>query len=268
MIDNGSIIFESDIKKNLTGTFSFNIFKIQSNQYIPFLRYSDSSNVDQVNTTQVSIGLHYERGLNFYSTTFNRYRVVNEKPAFDLGITWGIKNLLGSQYGYVRSSFKISHYLKTNPIGYNKYYVEVGKIFGKLPWPLLYVFRGNETYGYNLNSFNLMNYYEFIANEYIVFGSEQHFQGFFLNFIPYLRKLKLREVVTFRLAMGSLSYGKDNNIIIPSYMMGLNRPYIEAGVGIENIFKFLRIDAIWRFSYLKNDNIEIFGIRACLQFIL
>jgi hypothetical protein len=176
--------------------------------------------------------------------------------------------MFGGQYNYAKIKLRYSQYLKTNPFGYNKYYFETGKIFGKVPWPLLQVYKGNETYGYNSNAFNLMNYYEFVASEFITFSTEQHFQGIFLNYIPLIRRLKWREVASFKTTIGRLDKNDENIFLLPSYMHVVNRPYTEIGIGIENIFKFIRIDAIYRASYQQNPNIEKFGIRASLQFIL
>lgn len=268
MIDNTALLLETDLHPNLSATFSTSLFKVQSNQFIPFIRASDSSWVDQINTTELSLGLHYEKGQKFYNTTFFRYRYLNERPAIDLTFTGGIKNLLGGQYDYAKVKIRYSQYLKTNPFGYNKYYFEVGKIFGNVPWPLLNVYKGNETYGYNFSAFNLMNYYEFVASEFVTFSTEQHFQGIFFNYIPLIRRLKWREVATLKVTIGRLDKKDENIFLLPSYMHVVNRPYTEIGVGIENIFKFIRIDAIYRASYQKNPNIEKFGIRASLQFIL
>ena len=46
-----------------------------------------------------------------------------------------------------------------------------------------------------------------------------------------------------------------------------SNPYYEASLGIENILKIIRIDAMWRLSYLNNPNISKFGIRGTLQLI-
>ncbi len=42
---------------------------------------------------------------------------------------------------------------------------------------------------------------------------------------------------------------------------------MEAGAGIENIFKFFRIDAFWRLSYLDHPNVAPVGIRFSLQIL-
>ena len=42
-------------------------------------------------------------------------------------------------------------------------------------------------------------------------------------------------------------------------------PYMEASVGIENIFKFLRIDYVWRITYRDNPGIQRRGVRMTMS---
>jgi hypothetical protein len=42
-------------------------------------------------------------------------------------------------------------------------------------------------------------------------------------------------------------------------------PYMETGVGIYNIFHFLRVDAVWRLNYLDNPGISKFGIKMSFE---
>lgn len=268
MIDNATIMIERDINPNWVGNLSVNYFKVQSSKYVPFLLKADTSILSQINTSNISIGFHYEKNQKFYNTTFYRYRYLNEKPAFDFNVTIGVKNLLGGQYNFAKTNFKISQYVKTNPFGYNKYFIEMAKIWGNIPWPLLNIFKGNETYGYHYGAFNLMNYYEFVSNEYFIFSTEQHFQGIVLNYIPIIRRLKWREVASFKMAIGRLTSNYDNSILLPDYMQPLQKPYYEVGLGVENVFKFLRFDFIYRLSYLNKPEVQKFGLRASLQFIL
>ena len=151
--------------------------------------------------------------------------------------------------------------------------MQVGKIWGTLPYPLLRLHEGNETYAFDDYSFNMMNYYEFASDKYASFYAEHHFQGFFLNKIPLFRKLKWREVIYVKGLIGSLSDDNkpsitSNNFKFPtSLTVDFDKPYYEGGVGIENIFKIFRVDAVWRFSYLDHSEIQKWGIRAKLQFI-
>jgi hypothetical protein len=162
----------------------------------------------------------------------------------------------------------MKHFMKTNPFGFNRYTIEAGKVIGKAPWPLLFVLKGNETYGLEKNCFNMMNLYEFTADEYISIASEQHLQGLFFNFMPLLRKLNLREVLSVRAVIGKINLKNISDLSLPSFMHVPDRPYVELGFGIENIVKIIRLDALWRLSYTKNPDIQIFGLRARFQFML
>ena len=53
----------------------------------------------------------------------------------------------------------------------------------------------------------------------------------------------------------------------PEGLYKVNHPYVEASIGIENILKIFRVDAMWRLSYLDHDDIEKFGLRILVQFV-
>ncbi len=107
---------------------------------------------------------------------------------------------------------------------------------------------------------------------------DHNFNGLILNRIPLIRKLKLREYVTFKGLYGGLRSENDptknpstfqfpvNADGVPTtYSLG-KTPYMEGSIGIGNIFKVIRIDAVRRFNYLDNPNVSKYGIRARVQF--
>jgi len=155
-----------------------------------------------------------------------------------------------------------------NPVGFTTYYLQAGKIWGNVPFPLLKIHEGNETYAYDIYGFNLMNYQEFISNEYVSLFLEHHFQGFFLNKIPLFRKLKWREVVGMRMLKGSFDPSEHSSFVLPGTMKGLGgMPYTELSAGVENIFKVIRVDAVWRFNYNENTEHRL-GLLFSLQITL
>jgi hypothetical protein len=267
MIDNFTTTLETDLTEGLTNILSSNIMTIHRGTYIPFIKASDFSSVAEVNATELGIGFHFESGQKFFNSKFRRLRLRNDNPAFDISFTAGVKGL-NNGYTYYKYNFLMSHYLKTNPFGFNRYSIEVGKIKGNAPWPLLNVFRGNESYGMNKNVSNMMNYYEFVANEYIIIDSEQHFQGIILNYLPLLRKLKFREVASVRAIFGRMDNHYNKDILLPPFMYKLDKPYVEAGIGLENILKFIRIEAMYRLTHRDHPDIEKVGLRIRLQFML
>ena len=88
-----------------------------------------------------------------------------------------------------------------------------------------------------------------------------------------MKWLRLREVISFSGFCGGLT-DKNNPALDPT---GLYRfpegtspmgrtPYLEASVGLENIFKILRIDYYRRLTYLDQPNIKKGGVRIALRF--
>ena len=110
-----------------------------------------------------------------------------------------------------------------------------------------------------------MNFYEFVGDEWATMFVVHHFNGLVFNKIPLFRKLKWREVASFRGAVGGLSNIHQTELDFPDKLNTLSKPYMEVGAGIENIFKLLRVDALWRLTYLDHENVVPFGIRVTYQ---
>jgi len=150
-------------------------------------------------------------------------------------------------------------------------------VFGKVPYPLLTIHRANQTYVYQLYSYNLMNFMEFISDRYVALNMDHNFYGFFLNKIPLIRKLKLRESASLKVLYGSVSPTNSPTAgsglyQFPTWPDGSpishtlsGKPYIEAGIGISNIFKVLRIDLIRRFTYLDHPGAPKYGVRGLIE---
>lgn len=221
--------------------------------------------VNRLSTAQVNISLRFAYREKFINGDLDRVSLGTRFPIFELNAQFGIKGFLGGDYEYQKVSFRISDRFPINPIGQSEVILEAGKIWGTLPYPLLQMFPGNQTYFYDKYAFNLMNYYEFIADKWVTLLYTHHFNGVMFNKVPLFRKLKWREVATFRGAIGGLSNSHKTELELPKNLYDLNKPYFEAGVGIENILKIFRVDALWRLSYLNNPNIVPFGVRLTFQ---
>ncbi len=224
--------------------------------------------VKNIISTEISLNTRFAKDEKFIYGEFTRLSLGTESPILELNVSIGLNDFLGGNYDYLKLNASIVDKIEINPIGYLRYSLETGKIFGALPFPLLELHQGNETYAHDHLSFNMMNYYEFASDQYASLWTEHHFQGLFLNKIPFIRSLKWREVVSAKGVIGSLSDSHCSVLELPEGLHRLTKPYYEAGIGIENIFKFFRIDALWRLSYLHHENIQPFGLRLKLQVIL
>lgn len=268
MVDQFTAFYEHEWALGFSNTFKFYHQTVFATDYVPFEQVNmafDTISVSSITSSEITLSTHFAYREKFLWGKFERRSMGSQYPTLDLDLTFGPKGVWGSDYEYYKIRLKISDKLETNPFGYLKYRITAGKIFGTLPYPLLKLHEGNETYAYDPLSFNMMNYYEFVSDEYVSLFAEQHFQGLFLNKIPLLRRLHWREVVGCNILYGNLSEKNKSVMMFPEGLSELSVPYYEAGAGIENIFKLFRIDALWRFSYLDHPHTSPFGIRASMQ---
>jgi hypothetical protein len=113
-----------------------------------------------------------------------------------------------------------------------------------------------------------MNNYEFVSDRYASARAEHHLDGFLWRHIPLIRKLDWREILSARILFGHLSQDNQQILIDPSQISKVHfLPYVEVGAGLENIFKLVRIDALWRLTYLDNPDVTRFGVRASFQLL-
>jgi hypothetical protein len=163
-------------------------------------------------------------------------------------------------------------------LGYGDITFEAGKIIGKVPYPLLFIHRANQTYSYQKNSFSMMNFLEFVSDQYASVNIEYCFNGFILNKVPLVKKLKLRELVTCKVLYGGLSkidnpayqndlfkFPTDINATPLTYTLS-SQPYVEAGIGVSNILKIFRVDLVKRFTYRNNPYITRSGFLIQFRF--
>ncbi|MBN3035273.1 MAG: carboxypeptidase-like regulatory domain-containing protein [Bacteroidales bacterium] len=223
-------------------------------------------NKESIQTSEARLDLRLALQENYVSGDFDRISLGTKYPILGIQYGYGIPGFLDSEYEYHRLSFGIRHWFNIWGIGWSKYFLEAGKIWGTLPFPLLKLHPGNETFILDETAFNLMNYFEFVSDQYLNFYYSHHFDGFFLNHIPLMRRLKWREVTHVRGVMGSVASGNMEYNKFPLVIHTLHQPYFEAGLGIENIFKIFRVDAVWRLSHLSAPDINRFALFVNMQF--
>ncbi len=238
---------------------------------------SETGNIGSINISELYLNLRMAPNESFYQGKLYRDHFPNKYPVIELKMAGG-STLFKNDYDYFRIQANISRRYYISIIGYTDVTIEGGRIFGKVPYPLLFVHRANQTYTYQKNSYNLMNFLEFVSDKYVSVNIDHSFNGFLLNKVPLLKKLKLREIVTLKALYGGL--GERNN---PAYNNDLFRfpvnpdnipltytlekkPYIEASIGLSNIFRIFRVDLIKRFTYLDHPNVSGLGFRVQFRF--
>jgi hypothetical protein len=219
-----------------------------------------------ITTSEVKLNAHFAYHEKILTGEFERISLGTRYPVIDIGYAYGAKGLWNGDYKYHRLQVNVEQWFNVGTIGWSKYIIEAGKIWGTLPYSLLKLHEGNETYSFDQRAANTMNYYEFVSDEYISLFYTHHFDGLLFNKIPLLKKLHWREVIHGRCIMGSMSKANKEYNILPEHTYTLTKPFYEVGVGIENIFTVFRIDALWRLSYLDHPNISKFQLMFSFYF--
>ena len=276
-------IFRIDYIHELTNHLSYGFgFKYWAQQPAGNIQYLQPKGygidtVTNMATSQFSAQIRWAPHEKFYQGRVYRVPFPNQYPIFSLQYMAGFKGLLGGNYSYQDITLNIFKRFYLSALGYTDVTLSGTYVGGKLPFPLLSILPANQTYIYLPDSYNLMNFLEFVSDHDVGVDVEHHFNGFIFNKIPYLKKLKWREILTGKLLYGGVrpenDPAKDGSLMkfpvtngqASTFALG-NQPYIEAGFAIGNIFKFLRVDAIERFSYLNHPLVPRYGIRFQLKF--
>jgi hypothetical protein len=258
--------------KEFFSGFSYQLY-VQHREFSPFAplpqtMFTDARGnpSDEVISSEAGVRLRFAYKEKFLDGKFRRLSLGSRYPIAEFTFGNGFKNVLNSGYDYQKVRFNVSNTLKIPPLGTLHYNVFAGKFFGTLPYPLLEVHPGNEYLVYNPYAFEMMNKYEFISNEYAGISLEHNIGGGIFNYIPVLKKAKLRQFWTAKGLIGSLSQANQNLNITPGgypFRTLAGNPYLELGTGISNILEIFRIDFVWRVTpkpLSTEDKARYFGI--------
>lgn len=272
MVDQYKINYDQEWFTGFLNTFSITHRKLFAPPIGPFVVRDEVTgnqiSFPSISTTEFGINTRLAFGEKLILSEFDRTSLGAKYPILEIQYGYSPAKILGSQYEYTRLQFRTEHWFNILTWGWSKYTIEAGEVWGKVPYTLLKIHPGNETYMFDEYAFNLMNYYEFVSDKYVNFSYTHHFSGLFLNHIPLMRKLKWRELAWVKGVMGTISSENAKFNILPTGTSDLRKPYFEAGIGVENILRFIRVDGVWRLSHLDNPNAKKFGIMVSMVFDL
>lgn len=234
------------------------------------------TNLKSFTNTELGTQLRFAPGERAYNGRKGKNSLFNlskDAPVFKLSHQMGLKNVLGGDFNYNHTEISAEKRIWLSSFGHIDALVTAGKVWDKVPFPLLIMPNTNQSITIQPQAFNMMRALEFVSDQYVSFYFTYYMKGWILNRIPGVKWLRLREVISFSGFYGGLT-DKNNPALDPT---GLYRfpegtspmgrtPYLEASVGLENIFKILRIDYYRRLTYLDQPNIKKGGVRIALRF--
>lgn len=219
-----------------------------------------------VNQSEVSVQVEWTPHRETVNFGVERSVIDNPYSRIYVNFSQGLKGVLNSDFKYKKVQLFYKQPIIIGPLGRSDVTIELGKTFGTVPLGLLSIIPGNQTYFIENGSFNNLNFYEFVSDQYATFGWEHNFNGRFFARIPQLRKLNWREYVGVKGVYGTIS---DANRAINASGLIYNSPdkvYWEYNVGVGNIFKLFRVDFTWRGSYLNAPDANNFSVKVAFGF--
>lgn len=240
--------------------------------------YSENPSLhSNLNVSEVILDTRFARDEIFVINDNQRLSMGTVRwPALNFRYTFGM-DVLGGDFVYHKLGLSFEKRQKMGIFGVANLSLAGSYIFNELPYPLLKSHIGNETPFYFGFAYNMMDYFEFVTDRHLAFRWNHSFGGFLINSVPLMKRLNLRLVGTLNVLYGTVSdknyaiippkYDDAGNLVQPFYALD-NWPYIEAGYGVENIFKFFRVDFIHRITYTNRPGVNNFGIKFSYKFSL
>ncbi len=256
---NVQLSYEHEWRTGVSTTFMAQYQKQFSPEFYPFTYQGEA--VKDLSGFELGLNLRMSWKEKYIDKGYRRLYMGSEYPIIHLSVNAGKVEFAGQEewYGKIHATYKHKVYMGQT---YLNYALEAGKIFGTVPYTMLEIPRGNETYGYYMYDFNMINYLEFVHDQYLHSFIEYHLNGFFFNRMPLFRRLGLREVVSAKTMVGSLDKDQLKGIDLPIGLQAANGPYVEVGAGLENVLRFFRIEGVWRLTPGSIQNAPDFGVRV------
>ena len=245
----------------------------EATQYVPFI-YTDGSARQRYTQAGFTAQLRFAPGETFYQTRSYRIPINMDAPIITLNQTYMPKGFMGSLHEVNKTELGLQKRFWFSAFGYADVIIKGEKVWSKVAYPDLLMPNVNLSYTIQPESYTLMKPMEFINDEALSWDLTYWGNGVLMNRLPLVKKLRLREVLTLRGIWGSLS-DKNNPamsndvFLFPTdalcQPMG-NKPYMEAGVGLDNILTILRVDYVWRLNYREHAGTDKRGVRIQLHF--
>ena len=255
----------------------------EATQYVPFM-YCDNTTRNRYTQTGFTLQLRFAPGETFYQARSYRIPINMDAPIITLNQTYMPKGFMGSLHEVNKTELGLQKRFWFSAFGYADVIIKGEKVWSQVAYPDLLMPNVNLSYTIQPESYALMKPMEFINDQALSWDVTYWGNGILMNRLPLIKRLRLREVISLRGIWGSLSDKNNPNAVetqnlaspstsglfmfpsdAPCQPMG-NKPYMEAGVGLDNILTILRVDYVWRITYREHAGSDRHGIRIQLHF--
>ncbi len=225
------------------------------------------------------IGLRTDFRLSWQQSSldyfFHRIYLNSKYPVVHLTAEGGYIKIPGSVFNepYHDLFGKFGIYAQQHTaLGFGKIHwmFQANAVIGNAPFPALIMARSSRSAYRHDTDFMLLGSMELMSDYYAMLNVRYQTRGYIFGYIPYIKKLGIREDIIFNISYGYLSnkYKSDNILALPTNLSNSNEgwnkmPYIECGFGFSNIFKVGDIAFVWRLTHRNSTSPDAqnFGVK-------
>jgi len=196
-----------------------------------------------------------------------------DHPIITLTHTWMPSGVAHNLYEVSKTELGYQQRFWFSAWGYTDVIIKGEKVWSRVGYPDLILPAANLSYTIQPETFALLDVMEFALDQSLSWDVTYWLNGWLFNRLPLIKRLKWREVVSWRGVWGSLSDRNnpamhDDLLRFPDGTMCQDmhgKPYMEAGVGIDNILRLFRVDYVWRLTHRDTPGVDRWGIRFNLH---
>ena len=245
MVDEYRIAYDHEVGEGFFNSISAEHSRIYGNESVPMI-LPDGTAAPWTDVDQIRYQARISREEAVSRGTFDLYVFPTRFPILTLEINAGRST--GNHF-FFRPEISLDWRIAAGGAGTGRLHTNSGWILGQVPYPLLKLHEANNTFLYDRNSFACMAYYEYASDLWTDVFYEHDFGGILFRHIPFFRKC--REMVSLKGAWGGISErngGEEALLLIPEGTSPLDKPYLEASVGVDGLLRFIRIDVSRRLT--------------------
>ena len=250
LMRNLSLTYEHEFSPVFTGFLATESRRLYGNELVP-LYAPDSSLVRSVSVNQIRLSARFAWQERINRGHFDKSHIFTRYPVVGIDLMAGIPGITPDDCQFFRGELSFDWKVPAGAFGFANIHLGAGAILGEVPYPFLKLHEGNQSFFLDKTAFTCMDYYEFASDRWISTMYEHNLNGLLLGRIPLIKKLDLREIITVKVAWGTLSEAnRRGTAVLPiAGLSTLEKPYVEVGAGLSNLFRVIRVDFAWRLTH-------------------
>lgn len=261
LLRNFGIDYEHEFSTVFTGYVTVESKRLYGNAAVPLVRRSDGAIVPSVTVNQLHLAGRFAWQERINRGFYDKAHIFTRYPVVSFELVGGQRGITDDDFGFFRGELSFDWRIPAGAFGFGTVHLNGGAILGEVPYPFLKLHEGNPTWFFDRSAFTCMSYYEFASDRWAAVFYEHNLNGLILGHIPLIKKLDLREIIIVKAAVGTLSdLNRNRSRIVPiEGLSTLEKPYVEAGVGLSNVLRVLRVDFTWRLTHRTetSDNFRV-----------